>query len=99
MSARKREAQQRAAENQILQYRAVVEYLSKKTDPSTLPPNNIHAISRVLIQGGWTPVGGEWTRGEHRLNIIEAGKIEFQEQYDRLRIAHLKRTIPGFKEG
>jgi hypothetical protein len=99
MSSRKREAQQRAVEQQILQYKAVVEYLSKKSDPATLPPNNIRGISRVLLEGGWTPSDGAWCRGEHKLNIIEAGKIEFQEQYDRLRVAHLKRTIPGFKEG
>jgi hypothetical protein len=98
MSAKK-EARQRAVEQKILQYKAVVDYLSAKKDVSAIGPSNQVCIETVLRKSGWILLGGSWCKGGQALNLIQAGIKEFGEQYDRLRRAHLKTTVQNFKDG
>lgn len=100
MASRKEIKRQQETESKILQYKAVVDYLSNKTDPAQLPVNNTLAISRILIEHGWQPEkNGLWSKETMVMNIIQAGKQEFQAQYDRLRQAHLQQSVKNFKEG
>ena len=98
MSA-KCDARLRQAEQRILQYKAVVDYLATKTDPATIPDSNKICISNVLVDNGWLFDGSQWKKGEFTGNLIQAGIKEFGEQYDRLRKAHLRTTVGTFKEG
>ena len=99
MASRKDIKRQQEAESKILQYKAVVDYLSTKSDPAQIPVNNTLAISRILIEHGWQPKkNGLWSKETMVLNIVQAGKQEFQTQYDRLRQAHLVATVKNFKE-
>jgi hypothetical protein len=98
MSAKK-EARQRAVEQQILQYRSVVEYLSTKTAVASIPRSNQVCVEAMLLKGGWKLAGGSWTKDGQALDLIEAGKKEFGAQYDRLRREHLKTQVKNFTEG
>jgi hypothetical protein len=96
MSAKK-EARLRQVEEQILQYKAVVDYLAtKKTDVASIPRSNQVCIESMLHKGGWKLLGGSWCKDGQTLNLIEAGKKEFQAQYDRLRAEHLRKTVKNF---
>ena len=98
VASRKELKRQQEVESKILQYKAVVDYLSTKTDPAQLPPNNVLAISRILIEHGWQPLQDDtWSKEGKVTGIIEAGKQEFQTQYDRLREAHLRTSVHNFK--
>lgn len=97
--SRKSEARQRAVEEKILQYKAVVEYLSGKSDVATIPRPNQACIEQVLLKGGWKLLGGSWAKDGQVLDLIKAGIKEFQTQYDRLRAEHLRKTVKTFKEG
>jgi hypothetical protein len=90
--AKKVEARQRAVEQKILQYKAVVEYLSGKTDAASIPryPTST-CIETTLLKGGWKLLDGSWCKDGQTLNLIEAGIKEFGEQYDRLKREHLRR--------
>lgn len=94
--SKKQERLLKEAEEKILQYRAVVDYLSKKKDVSEIPVANQVCIVDVLRQGGWKPDGDMFVKGDQRLNLIEAGKIEFKAEYDRMRQDHLVRTVKVF---
>jgi hypothetical protein len=98
MSA-KREAKQREAEQRILQYKAVIEYLRTKTDVAAIPRSNQVCIENVLLKGGWKLLGGSWAKGGQSLDLIRAGIKEFGDQYDRLKREHLKTTVQNFMEG
>lgn len=98
MSAKK-EARQRAVEQKILQYKAVVEYLSGKSDVASIPRSNQVCIENVLLKAGWKLLGGSWAKDGQALDLIKAGIKEFGEQYDRLRREHLKTTVKNFTEG
>lgn len=98
MSA-KREAKQRQAEERILQYKAVVEYLRTKTDVAAIPRSNQVCVEQMLVKNGWNIQDGSWVKNDQALNLIEAGIKEFGEQYDRLKREHLKTTVKNFKEG
>jgi hypothetical protein len=97
--SRKQERIQKAAEDKILQFKAVVEYLSKKKDVSEIPLSNQACIVDVLRQGGWKPDGVMFVKGDQRLDLIEAGKAEFKDQYSRLRAEHLRTTVKNLMEG
>jgi hypothetical protein len=96
MSAKKTERLQCQVEERIGQYKAVVEYLSKKTDVAAIPLTNRVCITEVLLQGGWKPVGELFLKGDKTLDLIEAGKIEFKEQYDQMCAEHIHKIL---KEG
>lgn len=95
----KKELRLRAVEERILQYKAVVDYLATKTDVAAIPRSNQACIESMLQKGGWKLLGGSWAKDGQTLNLIEAGKKEFQAQYDRLRAEHLRKTVKNFKEG
>lgn len=97
--SRKSEARQRAVEEQILQYKAVVEYLSVKSDVAAIPHRNQVCIEQVLMKGNWTRLNGSWCKDGLALDLIQAGIKEFQVQYDRLRADHLLKTVKSLKEG
>jgi hypothetical protein len=96
MASRKTERLQKQVEERIGQYKAVVEYLSKKTDVAAIPLTNRVCITNVLLQGGWKPDGELFLKGDKSLNLIEAGKIEFKEQYDHMCAEHIAKIL---KEG
>jgi hypothetical protein len=98
MSAKK-EARLRQVEEKILQYKAVVEYLSKKSDVASIPHSNQVCIENVLLKGGWKLLGGSWCKDGQKLDLIQAGIKEFGDQYDRLRREHLRKTVKTFKDG
>lgn len=98
MSAKK-EAKQRQAEQKILQYQAVVEYLRSRSDVAAIPHSNRVCIENVLLKGGWKLLGGSWCKDGQKLDLIQAGIKEFGDQYDRLKREHLKTTVKNFKEG
>jgi hypothetical protein len=98
MSAKK-DARLRAVEQQILQYKAVVDYLSGKTDVASIPRSNQVCIEKVLLKGGWKLLGGSWAKDGQSLDLVKAGIKEFGEQYDRLKREHLRKTVTNFKEG
>jgi hypothetical protein len=99
MSAKKTERLQKQVEDRIGQYKLVVEYLSKKTSVDSIPLANRACIVDVLRQGGWKPVGELFTKGGKTLDLIEAGKLEFKEQYDRMCAEHLLATVKSLTEG
>lgn len=96
VSSKKVERLQRQVEEQIGQFKAVVDYLSKKTDVAAIPLSNRVCITEVLLQGGWKPSGDLFVRGDRKLNLIEAGKLEFKDQYDRMCAEHIHKIL---KEG
>jgi hypothetical protein len=98
MSAKK-EARLRAVEQQILQYKAVVDYLATKTVVASIPRSNQVCIENVLLKARWKLLGGLWSKDGQSLDLIKAGIKEFGEQYDRLKREHLRKTVKNFTEG
>jgi hypothetical protein len=97
--AKKTEARQRAVEQKILQYKAVVEYLVAKADVASIPRSNQICVESMLVKAGWTRQDDSWRKDGQKLDLVQAGIKEFGDQYDRLKREHLRRTVTNFTEG
>lgn len=79
--------QERAFESR----RALIAYLS--SNPKRFTLENHVCLAGMLCKGGWKQEGHEWRKGQRKLSILDAAKIQAEEDIDSIRAKVLRKTV------